>query len=88
MPRRRSGGPSPVAGMERARDGQARTVGAPCTSVMPASSTRRCSTATDWRSVRPSAGPAIVEEWTTTTVIPPGWAATTDRMGNLVMESI
>jgi len=31
-------------------------------------------------------GPAIVEEWTTTIVVPAGWAATTDRMGNLVME--
>jgi N-methylhydantoinase A len=31
-------------------------------------------------------GPAIVEEWTTTIVVPPGWEATTDHMGNLVME--
>jgi N-methylhydantoinase A len=31
-------------------------------------------------------GPAIVDEWTTTIVVPAGWAATTDRMGNLVME--
>jgi N-methylhydantoinase A len=32
-------------------------------------------------------GPAIVEEWTTTIVVPPGWTVTTDRTGNLVMES-
>ena len=30
-------------------------------------------------------GPAIVEEWTTTTVVPPGWTAHVDRLGNLVL---
>ncbi len=30
-------------------------------------------------------GPAVVEEWTTTTVVPPGWALETDRLGNLVL---
>ena len=32
------------------------------------------------------AGPAIVEEWTTTILIPPGWSATVDGLGDLVME--
>ena len=31
-------------------------------------------------------GPAIVEEWTTTVVVPPEWVVTTDRLGNLLME--
>ena len=31
-------------------------------------------------------GPAIVEEWTTTTVILPGWEARVDRIGNLVLS--
>jgi len=30
-------------------------------------------------------GPAIVEEWTTTTVIPPNWKLVVDRIGNLVL---
>lgn len=28
-------------------------------------------------------GPAIIEEWTSTTVVPPGFSATVDRVGNL-----
>ncbi|MBO9379874.1 hydantoinase/oxoprolinase family protein [Sphingomonas histidinilytica] len=32
-------------------------------------------------------GPAIVEEWTTTTLVPPGWSAGTDRIGNLVLTA-
>jgi N-methylhydantoinase A len=32
-------------------------------------------------------GPAIVEEWTSTTVVPPGWQATVDRLGDLVLSS-
>lgn len=31
------------------------------------------------------AGPAIVEEWATTTAVPPGWALAVDRLGNLVL---
>jgi N-methylhydantoinase A len=31
-------------------------------------------------------GPAIVEEWTTTIVVPPGWSARADRLGNLVLR--
>jgi N-methylhydantoinase A len=31
-------------------------------------------------------GPAIVEEWTTTILVPPGWNARADRLGNLVLE--
>ncbi len=31
-------------------------------------------------------GPAIVEEWSTTVVVPPGWAAAVDAMGNLVLS--
>jgi N-methylhydantoinase A len=31
-------------------------------------------------------GPAIVEEWTTTTLVPPGWSLTTDRIGNLELR--
>jgi N-methylhydantoinase A len=30
-------------------------------------------------------GPAIVEEWTSTTLLPPGWRAIVDRLGNLVL---
>jgi N-methylhydantoinase A len=30
-------------------------------------------------------GPAIVEEWTTTCFIPPGWRATLDEFGNLLL---
>jgi N-methylhydantoinase A len=30
-------------------------------------------------------GPAIVEEWTTTTVVPPSWRLVVDRIGNLVL---
>jgi N-methylhydantoinase A len=32
-------------------------------------------------------GPAIVEEWTTTTVVPPGWEAEVDELGNLVISA-
>jgi N-methylhydantoinase A len=31
-------------------------------------------------------GPAIVEEWTTTTVVPPGWMLRVDRLGNLLLQ--
>ena len=31
-------------------------------------------------------GPAIVEEWTTTTLAPPGWQVTRDDYGNLMLE--
>jgi N-methylhydantoinase A len=31
------------------------------------------------------AGPAIVEQFDATTVIPPGWSGATDRFGNLVL---
>jgi N-methylhydantoinase A len=31
-------------------------------------------------------GPAIVEEWTTTVIVPPGWSARADDFGNLIME--
>jgi N-methylhydantoinase A len=31
-------------------------------------------------------GPAIVEEWTTTIVVPHGWDAAVDRIGNLVLD--
>jgi N-methylhydantoinase A len=31
-------------------------------------------------------GPAIVEEWTTTTLVPPGWSATVDAFGNLILR--
>jgi N-methylhydantoinase A len=31
-------------------------------------------------------GPAIVEEWTTTILVPPGWRATVDGLGDLVLE--
>ena len=30
-------------------------------------------------------GPGIVEEWTSTTVVPPGWQLTVDRYGNLLL---
>jgi N-methylhydantoinase A len=30
-------------------------------------------------------GPTIVEEWTTTTVIPPDWSLRTERSGNLIL---
>ena len=32
-------------------------------------------------------GPAVVEEWTTTTIVPPGMACEVDRLGNLVLRS-
>ena len=32
------------------------------------------------------AGPAIVEEFGATTVIPPGWAGEVDEHGNLILE--
>ena len=32
-------------------------------------------------------GPAIVEEWTTTIVVPPGWRARADRLGDLVLRT-
>jgi N-methylhydantoinase A len=32
------------------------------------------------------AGPAIVEEWTTTVIVPAQWTATMDRFGNLLMQ--
>ena len=31
-------------------------------------------------------GPAIIEQMDTTTVLPPGWTARTDRLGNLLLE--
>ena len=31
------------------------------------------------------AGPAIVEEWTSTTLVPPGWTARTDPLGDLLL---
>jgi N-methylhydantoinase A/oxoprolinase/acetone carboxylase beta subunit len=32
------------------------------------------------------AGPAIVEQFDATTVVPPGWHALVDRYGNLILE--
>ena len=32
------------------------------------------------------AGPAIVEQFDATTVVPPGWRAFVDRHGNLILE--
>jgi N-methylhydantoinase A len=32
-------------------------------------------------------GPAIVEEWTTTIVVPPAWRVRADRLGDLVLEN-
>jgi N-methylhydantoinase A len=31
-------------------------------------------------------GPSIIEEWTTTIVVPEGWSAEVDRLGNLVLR--
>jgi N-methylhydantoinase A len=31
-------------------------------------------------------GPAIIDEWTTTTIVPPGWTCSCDVYGNLVLE--
>lgn len=33
-------------------------------------------------------GPAIVEEWTTTTVVPPGWDLVVDKIGNLILSKL
>ena len=33
-----------------------------------------------------TSGPAIIEEWAATVVVPPGWTANTDRLGNLVLR--
>jgi len=30
-------------------------------------------------------GPAVIEEWTSTTLVPPGWGVRMDRLGNLVL---
>ena len=32
-------------------------------------------------------GPAIIQEWTSTTIVPPGWSAEVDRLGNIVLEA-
>jgi N-methylhydantoinase A/oxoprolinase/acetone carboxylase beta subunit len=32
------------------------------------------------------AGPAIVEQFDATTVVPPGWRASVDRFANLILE--
>ena len=40
----------------------------------------------DRAAVRSLVGPAIVEEWTTTIVVPPAWSARSDRLGNLILE--
>jgi N-methylhydantoinase A len=32
-------------------------------------------------------GPAIIEEWTTTIVVPPGWSVHVDRIGDLVLTN-
>jgi N-methylhydantoinase A len=34
------------------------------------------------------AGPAIVEEWTTTIIVPPAWCCTVDRIGDLVLTAV
>jgi N-methylhydantoinase A len=34
------------------------------------------------------AGPAIVEQFDATTVVPPGWQASVDRYGNLILERV
>ncbi|MFA6444684.1 MAG: hypothetical protein WCV99_20310, partial [Sterolibacterium sp.] len=31
-------------------------------------------------------GPAIIDEWTMTTVVPPGWSCLCDDYGNLILE--
>lgn len=31
-------------------------------------------------------GPAIIEEWTTTVIVPPAWSVVTDSRGNLVLQ--
>ncbi|MFL4971195.1 MAG: hypothetical protein ACJ8EU_20900, partial [Xanthobacteraceae bacterium] len=33
-------------------------------------------------------GPAIVEQFDATTVVPPGWTASTDRFHNLILEKV
>ncbi|WP_408610755.1 hypothetical protein [Kineobactrum salinum] len=30
-------------------------------------------------------GPAVVDEWTTTTIVPPGWTLTVHASGTLIM---
>jgi N-methylhydantoinase A len=32
-------------------------------------------------------GPAIIQEWTSTTLVPPGWSARADHLGNIVLDS-
>lgn len=42
-------------------------------------------------SLRPGAvveGPAVIEEWTTTTLLPPGWRVERDAMGNLLLRPV
>ena len=33
-------------------------------------------------------GPLIIDEWTMTTVVPPGWQAAADDLGNLILIPI
>jgi N-methylhydantoinase A len=35
-----------------------------------------------------SEGPLIVEEYDSTTVVPPGWNATIDRWSNIILEKV
>lgn len=34
------------------------------------------------------AGPAIIDEWTTTTLVPPGWNCLCDEYGNLILDPL
>lgn len=36
----------------------------------------------------PERGPLIVEEYDTTVVVPPQWSALTNRLGNVILESL
>ena len=57
-----------------------------CCSTPTRRSRPRSTIATSLPSARPSAGPAIVEQFDATTVVPPGWHAAVDRYGNLILE--
>ena len=68
---------------------RARAEGAARRSTSPrpaATSTARSTTATRCRRARALAGPAVVEEFDSTTVVHPGFAVSVDDTGNLIIE--
>ena len=73
--------------LRRARLRTPSRAGASCISTARSVDTRQRSTsATGSMSAQPIAGPAIVEQFDATTVIPAGWTARVDGLRNLILE--